>query len=69
MTCAGERHREVSAPTNLLSIKGDTSIGTLNIRTLYEVGKAALRAVEMTRYNIKVLDLSKVRWNGRGQVA
>lgn len=68
MTCAGESHREISAPTNLLSIKGNTSIGTLNIRTLYEVGKAALRAVEMTRFNIKVLDLSKVRWNGRGQV-
>ncbi|XP_065941348.1 craniofacial development protein 2-like [Magallana gigas] len=68
MTCAGESHQRVSAPTNLLSIKANTRIGTWNIRTLYEVGKAAQVAKEMTRYNIKVLGLSEVRWNERGQV-
>ncbi|XP_065928534.1 craniofacial development protein 2-like [Magallana gigas] len=41
MTCAGESNQEASAPTNLLSIKVNTRIGTWNIRTLYEVGKAA----------------------------
>nr|XP_034334819.1 craniofacial development protein 2-like [Crassostrea gigas] len=68
MTCAGESNQEASAPTNLLSIKANTRIGTWNIRTLYEVGKAAQVAKEMARYNIKILGLSEVRWNERGQV-
>lgn len=68
MTCVGESHWEASAPTNPLSIKANTRIGTWNIRTLYKVRKVAQVAKEMIRYNIKVLGLSEVRWNGRGHV-
>ena len=67
MTQAGESLREASRPMNLLTMKATTRVGTWNVRTMYEVGKAAQIAKEMRRYNIQLLGICESRWNGSGQ--
>ena len=52
---------------NLLSAKSTTYIGTWNVRTLYEAGKAAQVAREMDRYKLDILGLSEVRWVTSGK--
>ena len=37
------------------------------MRTLYEVGKIALAAMEMDHYNLDILGMSEVRWPSSGQ--
>ena len=67
MTQAGESPREASLPTNLLTTKAKTRIGTWNIRTLYETGKTAQVCREIHRYSLKILGLCETRWNGTGR--
>jgi len=43
-------------------------MGTWNIRTMYETGKAITVAMEMKRYNIALLGLAETRWLKSGQV-
>jgi exonuclease III len=66
MTQVGESLTEASRLTNLLTMKATTKIGTWNVRTMYETGKAAQVASEMRRYNIQVLGICESRWNGSG---
>ena len=66
MTTTGESLTETSRLTNLLTMKATTRIGTWNVRTMYEAGKAAQIANEMRRYNIQILGISESRWNGSG---
>ena len=66
MTQVGESHMEADPPTNLLTMTAKTKIGTWNVRTMYETGKAAQVASEMRRYGIQVLGISESRWNGCG---
>ena len=47
-------------------MKAQTRIGTWNVRTMYEAGKAAQIAGEMRRYNIQILGICESRWNGSG---
>ena len=42
-------------------------LGTWNVRTLLEPGRCAQVAKEMSRYKLKVLGLSEVRWNTFGE--
>ena len=67
MTWDGESPREATLPTNLLATRATTNIGSWNIRTLYESGRAAQVIKEMRSYNIKLLGLCETRWNGFGQ--
>jgi hypothetical protein len=55
-------------PTNLLFPKTVSRIGTWNVRTLYESGKAAQVTREMDKYRLDVLGLSEVRWTTSGRV-
>ncbi|XP_052271383.1 craniofacial development protein 2-like [Dreissena polymorpha] len=66
MTQVGECLMAASLPTHLLSMKATTKVGTWNVRTMYETGKAAQVANEMKRYNIQVLGICECRWNGSG---
>ena len=65
----GSQSRE-DAPrlmTSFLDPKHVTSLGTWNVRTLYQAGKSAQVAKEMRRYNLLLLGLCEVRWLGAGQ--
>ena len=68
MTQAGESREETSRPTNLLTMKAKTRIGTWNVRTMYEASKATQVANEMRRYNIEVLGIAECRWNCSGMI-
>ncbi|RUS76248.1 hypothetical protein EGW08_015991 [Elysia chlorotica] len=50
MTCTSESLREAGVPTTFLTTKTKTSIGTWNIRSLYETGRIAQVCEESTRY-------------------
>ena len=67
MTCWGQSRKEASVQTTLLSTRTTTTIGTWNIKTMYEAGKAAQVSAEMRRYNITLLGLSETRWLQAGQ--
>ncbi|KAL9959942.1 hypothetical protein ACROYT_G033321 [Oculina patagonica] len=64
MTPSGEIPQKARWPTTLLTMKGRTRIGTWNVRTLYEAGRATQVANEMCQYNIAVLAICESRWNG-----
>ena len=57
-----ESRREAVMPTLLLTPKTTTLFGTWNVRTMYEAGKAAQIAAEMTTYNLSILGLCETRW-------
>ena len=56
-----ESNQEATMPTNLLSTKSASILGTWNVRTMYQSGKAAQRAMEMHKYKIEVMGLSETR--------
>ena len=58
---------ETTAPTTLLSTRKPLKIGTWNVRTLFETGKTAQVAIEMSRYNLSILGLSETRWTKSGR--
>jgi hypothetical protein len=45
-----------------------TRIGSWNVQTLFQKGKLAQQNREMDRYNLDILGVSEVRWNGSGQI-
>jgi hypothetical protein len=45
-----------------------TSIGSWNVRTLFQKWKLAQLNREMDRYKLDILGVSEVRWNGSGQI-
>ncbi|KAK7113089.1 hypothetical protein V1264_012440 [Littorina saxatilis] len=66
MTRCGESREEATKPTTLLSTR-KTTIGTWNVRTMYETGKTAQVAAEMRRNNLTLLGISETRWTDAGQ--
>ncbi|KAK7103731.1 hypothetical protein V1264_018575 [Littorina saxatilis] len=66
MTLCGESRKEATKPTTLLSTR-KTTIGTWNVRTMYEPGKTAQVAAEMRRNNLTLLGISETRWTDAGQ--
>ena len=62
MTHHRESRKEAVMPTPLLTPKATTLFGTWNIRTMYEAGKSAQIAAEMTAYNLSILGLCETRW-------
>ena len=68
MTFCGESQMmETTAPTTLLTTKKPLKIGTWNVRTLFESGKAAQVAIEMNRYHLSILGLCETRWTQSGK--
>ena len=57
-----ESQKEAMMSTPLLTPKATTLFGTWNVRTMYEAGKCAQIAAEMTAYNLSILDLCETRW-------
>ena len=68
MTPSGETLLGARRQIPLLSMKVTTKIGTWNVRTMYEISKAAQAANEMRRYNIAVLGICESRWNGADRI-
>ncbi|KAK6962103.1 hypothetical protein BgiMline_032176 [Biomphalaria glabrata] len=69
MTHAGESqsHLEADRPKTIISTKTTTTIGTWNVRTMYETGKSAQVAAGMKKYNLTILGISESIWTGYGQ--
>jgi exonuclease III len=66
MTHCSESNQEATIPTNL-STKSASILGTWNVRTMYQSGKAAQIAKEMHKYKIEVMGLSETRWISTGK--
>ena len=45
-----------------------TSIGTWNVRTMFETGKTCQVAAEMRSYGLDLLGISETRWTQSGQM-
>ncbi|KAK7097079.1 hypothetical protein V1264_004109 [Littorina saxatilis] len=58
---------ETTEPTTIMSTRTTTTLGTWNVRTMFETGKTAQVAAEMRNYNLSILGISKSRWTGSGQ--
>ena len=59
MKSSGESLRYLEATgRNRFSLFRDTTIGTWNVRTMFQSGKATQIAAEMQRYNIALLGIS-----------
>lgn len=58
---------EAYRSTILLSTRKNITIGTWNVRTMYQTGKAALIAAEIQNYNRVLLGISEARWTQAGQ--
>ena len=61
MTHHRENRKEAVMSTPLLTPKATTLFGTWNVRAMYEAGKCAQIAAEMTAYNPSILGLYKTR--------
>ena len=59
MKCCVQRRKEATMPTTFLSTRKNVSMGTWNVRTMYEAGKTAQVAAEMRRFNLALLGLCK----------
>lgn len=66
MTLCGESREEATELTTLLSTRR-TTIGTWNVRTMYESGKTAQVAAEMRNNDLTVLGISEAWWTQAGQ--
>ena len=68
MTPCGESREssEATGSSTLLSSRNIT-IGSWNVRTLYQTGKTAKVAAEMRNYNLALLGVSETRWTQTGQ--
>ena len=70
MTRSGKSQESLEATplTTILSPRTITRIGTWNVRTMFDLGKAAQVAAEMRKYRMSILGISEARWTGIGQV-
>ncbi len=54
--------------TKLRVTKSEITVGTWNVRSLWETGKLELLKEEMKRYRYDILGLAEVRWTGAGEL-
>ena len=66
MTQRGESRKEATRPM-VLSSREATSIGSWNVRTMYEGGSALVIAREMRRYKLSILGVSETHWIQSGE--
>lgn len=55
MTLPSQTCKGAGKPTHLLTPKKSITVGTWNIQTMLQAGKAAIIAKEMMRYNLSLL--------------
>ena len=68
MTHYSQTHSVGAAgPNRLLTPRTTTKLGTWNVRTMFEVGRAEQIANEMSRYRINLLGISETRWTKSGR--
>ena len=69
MTISGQSRKEARDLTknSILSAKKSTTIGTWNVRTLYQTGKLEQLLREFESCNLEILGLSEMRWTGSGK--
>ncbi|CAH8626502.1 unnamed protein product [Schistosoma haematobium] len=58
---------EVMRPMPLLTTRATIYLGTWNVRTMWDTGRAFQIAAEMRRYNLEVLGISETHWTQVGQ--
>ncbi|CAH8515410.1 unnamed protein product [Schistosoma haematobium] len=58
---------EVTRPVPLLTTRATIYLGTWNVRTMWDTGRAFQIAAEMRRYNLEVLGISETHWTQVGQ--
>ena len=68
MTLPSQTRKVAGKPIHLLTSRKSILVGTWNIRTMFQAGKAASIAKEMVRYNLSVLGLAETRWTQSGEV-
>ena len=51
----------------IISTRTTITLGTWNVRTMFEAGKAVHLAAEVRKYNLIVLGISKTRRTGSSQ--
>ena len=68
MTLPSQTRKEAVKLIHLLTPKQPTLVGTWNLRTMFQAGRAATIAKEMLRYNLSVLGLGETRWTQLGEV-
>ena len=68
MTSCQESREEAATLTTLLTTRKTLNIGTWNIRTMFESGKALQIAREMHNYNLVLERLCETRWMQSGQL-
>ncbi|VDP68070.1 unnamed protein product [Schistosoma curassoni] len=51
----------------LLTTRETIYLGTWNVRTMWDTGRAFRIAAEMRRYNLEVLGISETHWTQFGQ--
>ena len=68
MTPCGESRKNMEATrlSTLLLIK-HINMGTWNVRAMYQTGKTAQVAGEITKYKLSLLGISETRWTQTGQ--
>ena len=55
-------HTEATGRIPLLSTRTTITVGTWNVRTMWETGKTAQVAAEMKSYNLTLLGISETHW-------
>ena len=69
MTQCSQTHTvDAAKPNRLLTPRTTIKIGTWNVRTMFEAGKAQQIANEMSRYKISLLGISETRWTKSGKL-
>ena len=69
MTQCSQTHTvDAAKPNRLLTPRTTIKIGTWNVRTMFEAGKAQQIANEMSRYKISLLGISETRWTKSGRL-
>ena len=68
MTLPSQTRKGAGKPTHLLTPKKSIPVGTWNIQTMVQAGKAAIIAKVMVCYNLSVLGLAETRWTQSGEV-
>ena len=69
MTHYSQTHNvDAARPNRLLTPMTTIKIGTWNVRTMFEVGRAQQIANEMNRYKVSLLGISETSWTESGRL-